>query len=159
MQEKISLFLPVPVTINQAYKNAGKKRTLTANTRRWKQEAMWALHNRGFAKQYAAEINRNKKIRDSCIARIGSALKVSIYELRKKFTQEYVINYRFWFGDDQLRDVANFEKVLTDFLCENGLLVDDQFICEMHMYRMGIDRINPRVEIEIISLDGVVHPG
>lgn len=43
--------------------------------------------------------------------------------------------YRFSFPDKRKRDVANFEKAVTDFLQKQGLFKDDSQIDEMRLIR------------------------
>jgi Holliday junction resolvase RusA-like endonuclease len=153
MNEKIQITLPIPVSINHAYKNAGDRRVKTTQTHVWQNAAKAKVYDQKYYEIYREAINKNKLIRDSCLVFIGKKLKISIYELRKKFNKEYELSYKFYFGNDILRDAPNFEKLLTDFLCEHNLIVDDQFIKKLTIERMDNDIENPRVEIEIISLD------
>jgi Holliday junction resolvase RusA-like endonuclease len=62
--------------------------------------------------------------------------------------------YRFYLPDRRLRDVANYEKLVTDQLVKKCVLVDDNFkiIKSMHLHFSGVDRGNPRVDIEIYEL-------
>ena len=58
------------------------------------------------------------------------------------------VTYNFWMPDRRKRDIANFEKVLTDSLVTAGVMVDDNIIHKWQMERMGIVK-NGRVDIII----------
>lgn len=61
------------------------------------------------------------------------------------------IRYFYYFPDQRERDSQNYEKAITDFLVNNGVLVNDSWknINLMTFIPMGVDKLNPRVEIEI----------
>ena len=61
------------------------------------------------------------------------------------------LRYDFYMPDNRARDCANLEKAITDFLVKQGVIIDDswQYILEMTLRAMGIDKKNPRVEITI----------
>lgn len=62
-----------------------------------------------------------------------------------------VIEYRYSFKDNRACDIANREKILTDFMQNYGLFGDDSQIDEMHLYRdpVGMNRVLIKVrEIE-----------
>jgi Holliday junction resolvase RusA-like endonuclease len=63
------------------------------------------------------------------------------------------ITYKFWFPDNRERDSANLEKCVTDWLVTKRIIKNDawQNIKAMRLIPMGIDKINPRVEIEITT--------
>lgn len=62
----------------------------------------------------------------------------------------YAVSYTFHFkDDDRPRDLANFEKILTDTLVNVGFLLDDQFIDVMTLRRGPCSKLNPRVYVEI----------
>lgn len=63
------------------------------------------------------------------------------------------IHYNFYMPDDRSRDTCNLEKGVSDYLVSQGVLIDDswQHIKQMTLTPMGIDRANPRVEIEIVT--------
>ncbi len=54
-----------------------------------------------------------------------------------------------WVPDARRRDVMNYEKVCNDALTRARLWVDDSLIHDYHIIRMGMDRENPRMEIEV----------
>lgn len=62
--------------------------------------------------------------------------------------------YRFYMPDQRLRDIGNFEKATTDQLVKQCILMDDntKIIQSLHLNFAGIDRGNPRVEIEIYEM-------
>lgn len=63
------------------------------------------------------------------------------------------IHYRFFFPDNRMRDMENNVKCVSDYLVKCGVIVDDcwQIVNEMHLTHGGIDKKNPRVEIDIME--------
>jgi Holliday junction resolvase RusA-like endonuclease len=61
------------------------------------------------------------------------------------------LHYRFYFPDARERDTENYIKAVTDYLVKQCVLVNDSWknILDNRQTPMGIDRVNPRVEIEI----------
>lgn len=55
--------------------------------------------------------------------------------------------YTFYRGDARKYDVSNFIKTVEDCLTEAKFWEDDYQVTEVLMYKMGIDRENPRVEV------------
>jgi len=53
-------------------------------------------------------------------------------------------------------DISNFVKTTEDALTKARVWVDDEQIDEEHLYRGPIDRVDPRVEIEISQVSGTV---
>jgi Holliday junction resolvase RusA-like endonuclease len=51
-------------------------------------------------------------------------------------------------------DISNFVKTTEDALTKARVWVDDEQIDEGHIYRQPIDRVKPRVEVEISELPG-----
>ena len=45
--------------------------------------------------------------------------------------------YQYWFPDRRKRDVANYEKVLTDSMVTANLMVDDYLIFDIRQTKMG----------------------
>ena len=45
--------------------------------------------------------------------------------------------YQYWFPDRRKRDVANYEKVLTDSMVQAGVMVDDYLIFDIRQTKMG----------------------
>ena len=64
------------------------------------------------------------------------------------------LQYDVYLPDARLRDIANYEKLPTDFLVKNGILEDDNFniVKYVSIEFKGIDKKNPRVEINIIKI-------
>ena len=63
------------------------------------------------------------------------------------------IEYRYYFPDARVRDTGNFLKCIDDFLVNQGVLEDDSWkhIRKQTLIGVGIDRKNPRVEIDIVE--------
>jgi crossover junction endodeoxyribonuclease RusA len=49
-------------------------------------------------------------------------------------------------------DISNHVKTTEDALTKAGVWVDDEQIDEEHLYRRPIDRVNPRVEVDISKI-------
>ena len=69
---------------------------------------------------------------------------------------DYHINLscKFYVCDARKRDIANFIEAIQDILVKYGILSDDNYniVASLNNCSMKIDRINPRVEIEIEEL-------
>ena len=50
-------------------------------------------------------------------------------------------------------DISNYVKTTEDALTKAGVWLDDEQIDEEHIYRMPIDRVNPRAEVEIYEIE------
>ena len=62
------------------------------------------------------------------------------------------VTYTYYFKDKRKNDLANREKLLSDAL--EGIIFDnDSQIDRMTLVRGGIDKDNPRVEIEVNSIE------
>lgn len=48
------------------------------------------------------------------------------------------VTYQYWFPDRRKRDIANYEKVLTDSMVRAGVMVDDHIIHRLTQVKMGI---------------------
>ena len=61
------------------------------------------------------------------------------------------IEMAFYSGDKRLYDLSNKAESAMDFLVDNKIIEDDNYsICSELLLKFGgIDKINPRVEIEI----------
>lgn len=61
------------------------------------------------------------------------------------------LQYNYWFADNRARDCENYVKCVSDYLVKQGVIQDDswQHIKAMVLIPMGIDKVNPRVEIII----------
>lgn len=64
------------------------------------------------------------------------------------------IHYRYYFPDKRNRDTENYVKAVSDYLVNNKVIIDDNWLVikKMTLTPMEIDRLNPRVEIFIESL-------
>ncbi len=62
------------------------------------------------------------------------------------------IYYTFYWPDKRIRDGQNYLKAPLDFLVNQGVLVDDNWniVISETWDHIGIDKVNPRVVIEII---------
>ncbi len=54
-----------------------------------------------------------------------------------------------WLPDARRRDVDNLLKAPLDALAHAGIYDDDSQIADLSIRKAGIDRANPRLEIEI----------
>lgn len=63
------------------------------------------------------------------------------------------ITYEYHFPDARERDTENYVKAVTDYLVNHRVLKNDDWknVLSMLLLPIGIDRINPRVEILIYS--------
>lgn len=65
---------------------------------------------------------------------------------------EYVkLTYNYWFPDRRERDSENYIKAVSDYLVKQNVIANDSWknILEMTIRPMGVDKLNPRVEILI----------
>jgi len=64
------------------------------------------------------------------------------------------IEYRFYLPDRRRTDLSNKVESINDLFVKYGLLEDDnwEIIKELKVSWMGVDRENPRCEIDIYSL-------
>ena len=62
----------------------------------------------------------------------------------------------FFFPDKRRTDTINKEESILDLFVDVGILNDDDWTClrSRHIYSGGIDKENPRVEIDIVDLNG-----
>ncbi len=69
-------------------------------------------------------------------------------------SQKITIRYTFAWPDKRLRDGQNFMKAVTDYLVNDGVVHDDNYniITSETWNHVGVDKLNPRVEIEITCL-------
>ena len=78
--------------------------------------------------------------------------------LRKdKSNIDYSINLKveFYVPDKRRRDIANYIEAIQDILVKYEVIKDDNYniITSLDGTRMYIDKLNPRVEIEITKLE------
>lgn len=67
-------------------------------------------------------------------------------------SQPVTICYTFAWPDKRIRDGQNFMKAVTDYLVNAGVLADDNYniIISETWKHIGVDKLRPRVEIEIV---------
>lgn len=76
-----------------------------------------------------------------------------------KFTNRIEIHYKVFVGSSTKSDIMNWiaviDKFFQDVLVREGKLIDDNYLYVPKVYCEfgGIDRSNPRLEIEIIDTD------
>ena len=60
--------------------------------------------------------------------------------------------YTFAWPDNRIRDGQNYMKAVLDYIVKQGILVDDNWkiVIGESWDHVGVDKINPRVEVEII---------
>lgn len=151
----INFMLPLPVSVNKAYNNSKKGRVKTSEAKTWYQQAVnFALP---FIKEHRKICDTNLLVRRR-YQTAGKGLNgrpgVSLHKLKADHPElAYGVYYTFHFPNDAIRDVFNFEKLLTDLLVDCGFLLDDNFIVDGRVKWGKLAPNNPHVEIEIISLD------
>ena len=59
------------------------------------------------------------------------------------------VSMRFYQPTARKCDISNYVKTTEDALTKAGVWIDDEQIDEEHIYRMPIDRVNPRAEVDI----------
>lgn len=151
----ISLALPLPVTLNALThnnnaKNGGKGgRSKTKRAKDWYKLAQ--IHVQPYYRQY----------KDTCVKNINELAShyefkkkgYNLHKLHKKHPHlSYAVEYHYYFSEARHklpRDIANYEKQLSDFLVDIGMILDDSFIDSMKLVRAGVDTKNPRVEVYI----------
>jgi crossover junction endodeoxyribonuclease RusA len=62
-----------------------------------------------------------------------------------------VAKYSYTFKDKRRRDIANFEKAISDFLQKEGIITDDCLIDVLILEREEINKENPHVKVEIVN--------
>lgn len=67
-----------------------------------------------------------------------------------------ILVYRYFFPDNRARDSENYVKAVSDYLVKSGVIRDDCWQCikEMRLIPCGVDKYQPRVEIEIREAHG-----
>lgn len=155
--QTMTLVLPIPVTLNKAYANKTKQggRVKTVEARDWHSRA---LHFAApFIKGYRQICDHNVMARRNymtCRKQLGGRPGMRLAALKADYPDlAYAVTYTYHFPDDSIRDVFNFEKLLTDLLVECGFLLDDNFIVDGRVKWGKLAPANPHVEIEIISLE------
>lgn len=61
------------------------------------------------------------------------------------------ITYSYYFPDNRERDTENYVKAVSDYLVKCSTIANDSWknIRKMTIIPMGVDKINPRVEITV----------
>lgn len=113
--------LPRPPSVNACYAQAGKRRIKSKAYNKWIDDANYSLLTGG------------RKIMSD-----------------KFIDPPYAIIYSFDVPDKRIRDCANFEKPLSDFLVKLGCIKDDSLIKHNHQY--WNDKPGNSVTISIYSL-------
>ena len=69
---------------------------------------------------------------------------------QKKIPNDSILTLRFYMPDNRRTDLTNKAESIMDCLVDNGLLEDEswQVVSTLILKCMGIDKDNPRVEIE-----------
>lgn len=160
---RLEFLMPVPPSTNTAYFNrgGGQGRGKTKPSRVYATNALMALQ---------PVLNANKQYCDNVllqrmgIMRDGGVNALSKTDRRHAVTTiqngvkdcrpSYGMIYVFHFPDRIPRDLANFEKLLTDVMVEAGILLDDQFIDVMLLVRGKTDGVRPCVRVIIEDLTG-----
>ena len=66
------------------------------------------------------------------------ALRVALAGLKAGFNTPLSVAYYYWMPDHRKRDIANYEKVLTDSMVTAGVMVDDHIIHRLLQEKMGV---------------------
>ena len=77
----------------------------------------------------------------------------------QKLSGHLFIIYKFYFPNLINRDVSNFVKLCEDYLVSQEVLSDDNFkvVPGVLPYCAGLDKGNPRVEVEVFSIFDTVE--
>lgn len=147
----IKLFLPIPVTVNKAYcNNARWGRVKTKATKDWEREARYFAQVH--MQEHGTTCRENLRTRANYF--VNPKRGYDLQALQADFPDlSYEVVYKFTFPNPNVRDIFNFEKLLSDFLVECGFMLDDLFIDRGHVMRMKPNAEAPRVDIEINTLD------
>lgn len=155
----IELALPLPVTLNKLTHNNRAKNGGKGGRSKTKRAKDWYRDAQHYVLPYRRQ---HQKYCNQCLNELQRYWSYSqkAYDLHglhaANMDLSYRVEYRYWFESerDKLpRDVANYEKQLSDFLVDMGFMVDDSFIDDMRLVRAGTDPVNPRVEILIEKIN------
>lgn len=150
----IKLELPIPVSLNDMYANKKKGgRVKTSKAKKWVREAhYYALKT---LQEHIATSNYNIELRQK-----SWNFKNNTYNLgplhKEHPTLSYKVQYSYAFKNKRHKkpcDIANFEKLLSDFLVDIGFMLDDSFIDDLHIKRLPPCTDNPHVIICINTVD------
>jgi Holliday junction resolvase RusA-like endonuclease len=132
----ITLRLPIPPSLNRMYATSGNRRVMSIEAKAWKFEAHQSLVKSGCYEKYADTITQNLRAQDSCRVIKGKTAKISLQKLKRTIKHSYIVSYWVFFPNNSyVRDVMNYEKALSDFLCSKAFMLDDQFIRDFHAYK------------------------
>ena len=62
------------------------------------------------------------------------------------------VEMRVYMPDNRRRDIGNVEKLVSDALQQSSTILNDELLHEIHLYRAGVDRDAPRVEVTLWEL-------
>jgi len=141
--------LPIPVSVNALYKIARNRPTLSREAKFWELEASYSLKSQGILTSPAVEKNVGL-VKDFIRS---NKRPPNIHERSKLDNVKYYVTYCYHFKDNKLRDVGNFEKILSDLLCDHNVMLDDSMIKRNLKIHGHNDKEKPRVEININSID------
>ena len=73
----------------------------------------------------------------------------------KKPLEKALVKISYFFKSNHRRDPDNYSgKMILDPLVREGVLKDDSFeVVTLQLGKGGVDKLNPRTEIEIINLE------
>lgn len=65
------------------------------------------------------------------------------------------IKYYYYMPDNRARDLSNYIKVCEDFIVSKGIIEDDncKIITGFSAWFCGVDKVNPRVEINVSAIN------
>lgn len=75
---------------------------------------------------------------------------------KNRAISECFVRVFFWMPDNRRADLTNKAESIMDLLVDNGVIEDDNWkvVKSVCLDCMGVDKNNPRVEIEIIETKG-----
>jgi Holliday junction resolvase RusA-like endonuclease len=126
----IKLFLPWPISIN-AY---------------WKSRVI-KINGKPMSSTYVTE--RGKQFQKAVLAAVIEQLGQ-----HSPLQGRLCVTMRFYGPNARKYDISNFVKTTEDALTKAGVWADDEQIDEERLYRGPIDRVKPRVELEISEFPG-----
>lgn len=150
----IKLTLPIPCSVNELTHNNSRKgkggRSKTQKAKNWIRAANFAVQP--FFHEYATLTHKNINIRSQAYHFGKQAY--NLVQLQEDLPNlRYEVEYTFFFEKKWPRDIFNYEKQLSDYLCDMGFMIDDSFITKGTVILGGIDKNDPRVEIIINCVD------
>lgn len=84
-------------------------------------------------------------------------IKAALQKVKKPSVPyaQAVVTILYYFKDNRRHDPDNYSgKMILDPLVKEGVIVDDSFdVIELRVKKGGVDKLNPRTEIEVISLE------